>query len=320
MTSFENKKYLRVECTLSTGKFGSVAKDTIVLDGYSVRADIRRSVGFIMGSLSAKIYGLSASDLNSLTVTQWTEGYINRNKIKIIAIDGKMESIVFYGDIINAWANYSSMPDVYLEVEAQNHYTKKTDVIPKPSTKECVKKLGNIGPTDVISIKDNVPIDKVFQIIADSLCLQYENRSGIDMELSNVYLKGSPLDQLSTMHDFFDIDFYIDETVLAIVPKGTPRVLTNQNSSTESGGRIPIISPKTGLIGYPTFNGFMAFINVLYNPEIVFGGKIIVETSVPQANGEWFVMSINHKLDSETPDGVWYSELMATRTQNAITK
>ena len=312
--SFENKKYLRVEYQSATGKFGSSNKDTIILDGYRVRADIQRSVGFVMGSLSAKIYGLSTSDMNSMTITQYTENYMNTNKIIITAIDGTSETVVFRGDVINSWANYSNMPDIFLQVEAQNQFFNKSVAPPK---KTCPNIVGADVWREKISIRDSVPIDAIMLIIAEKMCLNYENRSNIEINISNPYLNGSPLDQLTQLHDHFDLDFYIGDDVLAIVPKGEARIVTPQNSGED---KTPIISPFSGLIGYPTFNGYQLAMNVLFNPDIVFGGKIIVDTSIPQASGEWVVQSINHRLDSETPDGFWYSEILGTRTENAITK
>jgi len=114
MPSFENKKALRFVITLGTGKFGSSDNDTITLQGFRASADIDKAGGMMMGTLRAKIYGVKQADMNSVTTLQWKPGTLIPNTVEVFAIDGAAETLVFAGNIVNAWADYQSMPDVFI--------------------------------------------------------------------------------------------------------------------------------------------------------------------------------------------------------------
>ena len=105
--SFDNKKALRFVITLGTGKFGSSNNDQITLQGFRASVDIDKAGGVQMGTLRAKIYGVSQSDMN--TCTSFTMqaprdgGYLYQpNTVEVFAIDGDVETLVFAGNIVNA--------------------------------------------------------------------------------------------------------------------------------------------------------------------------------------------------------------------------
>ena len=98
-TSFENKKALRFVITLSTGKFGSSNNDRITLQGFRASVDIDKTGGVQMGTLRAKIYGVSESDVNSITSFTMQApvngGYLYQpNTVEVFAIDGDVETLV----------------------------------------------------------------------------------------------------------------------------------------------------------------------------------------------------------------------------------
>jgi hypothetical protein len=71
MTSFTNKKDLKFIITLGTGTFGSSSNNTITLQGYRASVNIDKAGGMMMGTLKAQIYGVSQSDMTSITTLQW---------------------------------------------------------------------------------------------------------------------------------------------------------------------------------------------------------------------------------------------------------
>ena len=220
-TSFENKKALRFVITLGTGKFGSSNNDQIILQGFRASVDIDKAGGVQMGTLRAKIYGVSQSDMN--TCTSFTMqaprngGYTYLpNTVKVYAIDGKAESLVFAGNIVNAWADYQSPPDVFLHIQA------------------AAVVYGQLKPIPPRSFKGAVDV-------------------------------------------------------------------------------------ATGMVGYPTYDGYGVNLRTLYNPSIRFGGRVKVETDVQQAAGEWVVACVAHHLESEKPGGAWFSTVRLNNTGLAIT-
>lgn len=290
MPSFSNKKQLRFVITLGTGKFGSSNNDTVTLQGFRAIADIDKAGGMMMGTLKAKIYGVKQADMNSITTLQWKPQTWIPNTVEVFAIDGTAETLIFAGNIVNAWADYQGMPDVFLHIQAQAAFFNALKPIPPRSFK---------GPIDTPSI--------MAQIAAD-LGYTFEN-NGVTTQLTDLYLPNTGLEQAKDLARAAGCDLYLDDKVLAITPPNVPRKAL-----------IPVISPTSGLIGYPTFDGVGVNFQALFNPGVTFGGSIKLETDVQQAAGEWIVTSVAHRLESEKPGGAWYSTIRGNANGLAVTR
>lgn len=288
MPSFDNKKQLRFVITLGTGKFGSSNNDTITLQGFRATADIDKAGGMMMGTLRAKIYGVKQQDMNSVTTLQWKPGTLIPNTVEVYAIDGAAETLVFAGNIVNAWADYQSMPDVFLHIQAQSAFFNALKAIPPRSFK---------GGVDVASVMAQ---------IARDLGYTFEN-NGVTTQLVDVYLPNTGMEQAKDLARAAGCDLYLDDKILAITPPNVPRKVI-----------IPLISPASGLVGYPTFDGVGVNFQTLFNPAITFGGSIKLETDVQQAAGEWVVTSVGHRLESEKPGGAWFSSVRGNQNGLAV--
>lgn len=289
MPSFENKKTIRFVITLGTGKFGSSDNDTITLQGFRASADIDKAGGMMMGTLRAKIYGVKQADMNSVTTLQWKPGTLIPNTVEVFAIDGAAETLVFAGNIVNAWADYQSMPDVFLHIQAQAAF------------------FNALKPIPPRSFKGRVDVPSVMAQIARDLGYTFEN-NGVTTQLVDVYLPNTGMEQAKDLCRAAGCDMYLDDKVLAITPPNVPRKVI-----------IPKISPASGLIGYPTFDGVGVNFQTLFNPAITFGGSIQLETDVQQAAGEWVVTSVGHRLESEKPGGAWFSTVRGNANGLAVT-
>lgn len=290
MPSFSNKKQLRFVITLGTGKFGSSNNDTVTLQGFRAIADIDKAGGMMMGTLKAKIYGVRQEDMNSITTLQWKPRTWIPNTVEVFAIDGAAETLVFAGNIVNAWADYQSMPDVYLQIQAQAAFFNALKAIPPRSFK---------GPIDVPSVMAQ---------IAGDLGYTFEN-NGVTTQLTDLYLPNTGLEQAKDLARAAGCDLYLDDKVLAITPPNVPRKAL-----------IPVISPTSGLVGYPTFDGVGVNFQALFNPGVTFGGTIKLDTDVKQAAGEWIVTSVAHRLESEKPGGAWFSTIRGNANGLAVTR
>ena len=280
MRSFENKKELRFVITLGASSFGSSNLNTITLQGLRANVDVNKAGGAMMSELRAEIYGVSQSDMNSVTTLMWKPNRtLIPNTISVYAVDGPQETLVFAGNIVNAWGNYQSMPDVFLQVQAQAAF------------------LNQLTPVPPTSVRGIVDVATLMGQLAKSMSYTFEN-NGVSVQLSNPYLAGTALDQAKSLARAAGVDLYLDDNVLAITPPNTPR-----------GSLVPEVSQASGLKGYPLFDGIGVTFEMLFNPALKFGGKFKLTTSITQAAGEWFAVSINHKLQSETPGGVWHSQV-----------
>lgn len=289
MPSFSDKKQLRFVITLGTGKFGSSNNDQIILQGFRAIADIDKAGGMMMGTLRAKIYGVKQADMNSITTLQWKPGTLIPNTVEVFAIDGTAETLVFAGNIVNAWADYQGMPDVFLHIQAQAAFFNQLKAIPPRSFK---------GRVDVASVMAQ---------IARDLGYTFEN-NGVTTQLVDVYLPNTGMEQAKDLARAAGCDLYLDDKILAITPPNVPRRVI-----------IPLISPATGLVGYPTFDGVGVNFQALFNPAVTFGGSIKLETDVQQAAGEWVVTSVSHRLECERPGGAWFSNIRGNQNGLAVT-
>jgi len=285
-----NKKRLKFIITLGTGKFGSSENDQITLEGYRAIADIDKAGGMMMGTLRARIYGVSQEDMNSITTLQWKPQSIIPNTVEVYAIDGDKETLVFAGNIVNAWGDYQSMPDVYLRMQAQSAF---------------INQLKPIAPR---SFQGSIDVASVMSQIARDLGYNFEN-NGVSVTLTDAYLPNTGLEQAKDLAHAANIDLYLDDKTLAITPANSPR-----------GELIPEISAESGMIGYPTFDGIGVNFQTIFNPSVTFGGRIKLTTDIKQAAGEWIVTSIGHRLESEKPGGSWLSNVRGNANGLAISK
>jgi hypothetical protein len=287
--SFDNPKELKFIITLGVGTFGSGSSNQITLQGFRAVVDIDKAGGMMMGTLKAQIYGVAQSDINSATTLQWKPGAFIPNTIQVFAIDGDQETLVFTGNIINAWGNYQNMPDVFFMVQAQAAYFAQIKPVPPTSYK---------GSFDVVTM---------MQQLAGQMGLTFENNGVSGKTLTNQYLPNTYLEQAKTVAAAAGIWMFIDNGILAITPQNQAR-----------SKPIPNISKDTGMVGFPTFDGVGVNFQVLFNPAIVFGGSIQIDTSIPQAKGIWIVTSVALRLESEKPGGGWFMTIRGNKSGLAV--
>lgn len=289
MSSFSNKKRLKFVITLGTGAFGSSSFNQITLEGFRAVVDIDKAGGMMMGTLRAQIYGVAQSDMNSVTTLQWKPKAIIQNTVLVYAIDGAQETLIFTGNIVNAWGNYQNMPDVFLQIQAQAAY------------------FNQLQPVAPSSFKGTVDVATAMSKLATSMGYTFEN-NGVTVQLSNPYLPNTGLEQAKNLARAAGIDLYLDNNILAITPANTPR-----------RSIIPEISARSGLVGYPTFDGVGVNFQIYFNPAVTFGGSIKLVTPITQAAGQWIVTSVAHRLESEKPGGAWFSTVRGNANGLAIT-
>jgi hypothetical protein len=277
------KRAVTVTFQLLNGSFKGTDSNTATLSGLRVSARIEKNGGAGMFNAQVRIYGMSASLMNQLSTLGKYPLQERGNYITISAGDAESGmAVVFVGAISQAWIDFSNMPDVCLDVRA---FTGMIDAMrPVPPT----------------SYRGSVDVATILSGLAAQMGeggLVFEN-SGVSVMLSNPYYPGTARQQAMAAAEAANINIAIDDGVLAIWPKGGAR-----------NGAIPMVSPDTGLVGYPSYTEQGIDLVTLYNPAIRFGGKVQVKSSIPQACGTWPVFALTHALDSETPNGEWFTHL-----------
>jgi hypothetical protein len=270
-------------------EFTGSGSNNITLSGFRMSAHIEWNGSPSAATASLRIYGLTPSTMNQLSVLGIVFNSTQKNTITISAGNAQGMTPIFGGTIQTAMANYNAAPNVPFMIEAKTGYFKQ--VVP-------VAASSFPGSTDVATI---------MQGFASQMQLLFEN-NGISKQIPPSYFSGTLWDQVQKCAKAAQIKAErVDAgSKLAIYPIGGSR------TSQQGSGPIPLVSAATGMIGYPTFaaNSYMT-VKTIFNPQIYQGCNIQVQSSgLPQANATWTVQKVDLDLESLTPKGKWEMTLM----------
>lgn len=276
------RKRIDLTITLGEGQFGDDGSNTVTLTGLRVQADIQSYGGDSMPQTQLRVFGLPMSMMNQLT----TIGPVNsaimlKNSILVAAGDDEngMET-VYSGVIWTAFGQFDGSPEVPLNIVAVGGLD------------------AAVKPVGALSYSGTVDVATIMQELANTMGLTFEN-NGVQVQLSNPYFPGTALMQVRSCARAAAIRYVIDRGTLAIWPKDGARTIAD----------IPKISTATGMIGYPAFSSNGIEIGCEFNSKIIPGGVFEVESSLNVACGKWRAMTVSHAIDSEAPDGRWFTHI-----------
>ncbi|NPT59112.1 baseplate hub protein [Paraburkholderia elongata] len=276
------QKAIALTISLGTGQFGETGADTVTLTGLRVRAEIQQFGGDAMPQVQLLVYGLPAAMINQLTaIGSINNAVLYKNSVLIAAGDsGSALTTIYNGTIWQAWGDYNQLPDTALNISAVGGLA------------------ASLKPVGASSYPGTADVAAIMQDLAKTMGINFVN-NGVSVKLSNPYFPGTALSQVRECARAADIYFTIDNGTLQIWPKGGAR-----NST------IPLISPSTGMVGYPTFSSNGLMVTTMFNPSVVIGGVIQVQSSITPASGKWIATQISHSLESETPGGQWFTHIL----------
>lgn len=262
--------------------FKGTSVDNIKLRGLRISARVVKSGGSTKSTAQINVYGMTFSQMNQLSTLGMLIRLIPSNTVTLEAGDEEEGMfIVFQGTITNAYADMQGAPNPAFRIDA--HTGLAEDVINAKATSFK-------GATDVATI---------MQYLAKQMGYVFEN-NGVSVILSNPYLSGSYRSQALTAAKAANIDWIMDNGILAIWPKNGVRK-----------SRAIVVAARTGMVGYPAYTSQGLMLKTQFNPAIQFGGKIKVESDLEPANGTWSVFTLDHDLESKVPNGRWFSTIGA---------
>jgi hypothetical protein len=184
--------------------------------------------------------------------------------------------LVFQGNIFVAYVDGQSQPQVCLRCRATpgNFYNVK----PQPP-------LSFQGPTQASTIA---------QKIAGYLGMTLED-NGVQTVLTNPYYASDAVSMIRNLAEHCGFDWIMDRGVLAITPPGQARP-----------GDPVLISPQTGMVGYPEFVSPNILVKALFNPNVKYQGLIQVQSELTPACGIWKVFKLDLDLEAGVPHGKWF--------------
>jgi baseplate hub protein gp41 len=261
--------------------------------GLRVSAKVVRAGFPFLGNMDLQVWGMSPSSMNKINSLHARPQLNGVNSVTVTAGDANSSmAMAFVGQINNAWADFGSMPDVPLRVEASAAGAAATAVLATSSF---------TGPVDAATVLAG---------LADKAGFHFENGLPGPVMLPASYLWGSPLDQIKMVVDAAGIESTVDDGTLAVWPRGGARAI-----------EIVEVGPGSGQIGYPSFTPTGIIVRSLYNPTFHHGGMINVTKPPPgtvdpvlPARGKWIVVRLDTDIEANMPGGRWESTIQATRT------
>ena len=280
--------------TFSYGGAGSSPGQTSGSGPYTTPNGLRVSARIVLpggqdyGTMNLAIYGMTISHMNALTILPFGLTSVGNNTVTLMAGDNTGAlSVVFKGTVRSAFADLHEQPEGCFRIQAYGAMYEKVAAAPAFSA---------AGRTSDVAT--------VVQQLSTAAGFKFEN-SGVNVKLQRVNLPGSYMQQIAAICQHAGVQWTYDNDTVAIYPAGQAR---NLPSST--------ISPSTGMVGYPSFTSSGIVVTTLYQPTIKFGTTINVQSGLPQASGTWFIYYLEHQLDANIPNGLWFSVLQAGKVQS----
>ena len=282
-----NRKIIKLTLTLAGKEESFTSEDgqnQMTATGLRVSVDIAFGFGAVMPTAQIRVFGLAMEKMNKLLRVRWNtlDALLNRIKIEVGEVGGEL-STAFEGNITFAYPDMAGAPNISLVIESQ------------------MAAFENMKPKKATEFKGECEIADVVKSITDEMGWQLEN-NGFSAKGKDLTLNDTSIAKLKLLANNYDFDLYIENGVIAIAPKGGSRKI-----------KIPVITPETGLIGYPVPDMKGVSFKCLYDPLLRFGGVLKLENSVLEVcNGEWRVYGLRTSLEANTPGGNWYCDVNAT--------
>lgn len=276
------KKKIRLEITLQYGKFGN-GTNTVVIEDLPMSVSIKKEGFPSMNTAKIFVTGLSSELMEALTFLNYRILTINRNYISIYAGDESGMSLAFAGEISLARPNFNNAPSVRMEFEAFTGYSSRMVAAPP------------------LSLKGNIPVSDICSQIANKMGFNFVNE-GVNKIAKNPRLSGSDMNKLINLAKDYNIGINVDDGTVRIFNKGaSDRIMLS-------------VSDENGLIGYPSFEQNGISCSVEYTPNVRLWDKFEIHTVLSKASGQWFIQSIEHRLDANIQGGLWQTDLKGSYT------
>jgi hypothetical protein len=229
-----------------------------------------------------RVYGMTLDHINTLTKAGTAYATNLNNIVSVAAGDiGGPITTIFTGIINEAFPAFSNPPDVLFVIQA-------------------FSVLGlSMKATAPVSFPGQVTVEQALTQILKPVGVTLKN-NGVDVTLQSPYFAGGVWQQVSRVVQAANCSAAYDGTTktFTISPKF--------GGSTNSGNPA-IISPETGMIGYPEFETLQIRVRTLFAPGILVKAEsfIQVKSQLTAANGKWRATEVVYNISAEAPGGPW---------------
>jgi len=274
------RRIISLTFTKGVGTFAESGTNQLTVSGLRVQCNIINVGGVTMGEAQLRIYGLTKQSMIDLSALNG--GFMVQRMVELEIragddIDGL--ELVFDGQIRIGQIDLNNAPDSALIVLAYGGIMQALQVATATSYP--------MGTDHITVMKD----------LAARMGLGFES-TGFPISLATPYYPGTLRDQTMRCADAAGVNWTIDSGMLIVWPRLGVRTGT---------GAVPLVSPDTGMVGYPAYSEIGIAVKTMFNPRIRLGALVTVASSLPFANGTWGAFFIRHELESETPSGKWFT-------------
>ena len=283
------KKVIKITLTLQDGVeiFTAQGDNRLSSTGLAISANITYGNGSISPTAQITVHNLPMDTMLKLMRLQWNTMQALLNTVKIeVGEQGDPLKVAYEGNITFATINTDSAPDVSLVITSQMAVVEKM----KPTEPFVVNKNEKIDAADIV------------RFLAHEMQYEYKNY-GVSHIITDTTLNGSNIEKIANLAQMCDFDLYIDQREITICKKGGSREL-----------KIPVITPNTGLIGYPAPDQRGIVFTCAYDPLVRFGGIVQIRESIigHVVNQDWRVYGLVATLEANIPQGKWQMNVNAT--------
>jgi hypothetical protein len=283
-----NRKVIKITLMLSDKpeSFTSDNQNKLSASGLRINAEINYGNGAISPYARIKAYGLPIETMEKLLRYKWGEPAALRNTVTIEAgEEGEELSQVFKGGITYAYPDFGDAPNASIVIESQ------TAVLDK------------MAGTNAESYEGEYDVAAMIATICKRMGYTFEP-NGVSVKVSNPYLNGTEIDKIRQLTHAANLELYIENKNIAVAYKDSPRRTL----------KIPVISPETGLIGYPVPDVIGIQFKCFYDPLVRFGGIVrITDSLIKICNGDWRVYGVRIVLETEQESAQWMMEVSGSR-------
>jgi hypothetical protein len=286
------QRALDISLTLGEGQFGQSGSNTIKMSGLRVIATVQKSGLPSFDRAEIRVYGVQPAVMNAASVQNVPLTQFRPNNDVLLeagTIGGSMQT-VFQGPIGFGWQVLDGA-ESFFQIVAWSG----------------ARGAAMTPPAQPLSVQGSTNVAQVMASLAKSAGFNFQN-DGVDVTLASTYFPGTLTDQIFNLARAADINAYIDSSTSPNTLVIWPKLMTRS-------GNAPLLSPETGLIGYPKFYDQGAQFRCLFNPNIRLGAPIQVQSSLPPASGQWMVIGpLTHNISAQQPNGPWFTDLSCART------
>lgn len=291
MVSFAERK-IEFEFRLGPNQsFTSDDKNTVTVADHRASVSITQTTGRPgTGQAQIRIFGLTPSVLNKLASLNNVTAAAKQNTVIVRAGEKPPLAVVFEGQIMLSQADMGQQPDTSLNIMAIG------------AGFLAVQKVG------VSSYPGGADAAVILQDLARKAKVGFVNH-GATKILSTPYYTGDAKQQIEAVARDAEFEHVFDSGDLT---KGVGPTLHIWPAGGVRGGLIPLISPETGMVGYPSYSswneGGGIAVTTVFNSQLRIGAAVKVQSSLPVANGTWGVFFLAHDIECMTPDGKWFTQ------------